>query len=51
MKLTRNAGMLLLGAWLVIHGLESLIGLGFRGLETIMGIVALVAGVLIVLGR
>ena len=51
MKLTRNTGMLLLGIWLIIYGLEPLIGLSFRGLDTIMGIVAVVAGVLIVLGR
>ena len=43
--------MLLLGIWLIVYGLETLIGLSFRGLDTIMGIVAVVAGVVIVLGR
>ena len=43
--------MLLLGIWLIVYGLEALIGLSFSGLGTIMGIVAVVAGVLIMLGR
>ena len=43
--------MLLLGIWLILYGLEGLIGLSFRGLGTIMSIVAIVAGVLIMLGR
>ena len=51
MKFTKNIGMLLLGAWLIVHGLEPLIGLSFAGLETIMGIVAIAAGVMILLGK
>jgi hypothetical protein len=51
MKLTKNLGMLLLGVWLIVHGLEPLINLSFSGLETIMGIVAIAAGALILLGR
>src|SRR3989442_13386334 len=43
MKLTKNLGMLLLGVWLIVHGLEPLINLSFSGLDTIMGIVAIVA--------
>jgi hypothetical protein len=50
-KVTRNTGMLLLGIWLIVYGLEPLIGLSFRGLDTIMAIVAIVAGALIVFGR
>lgn len=51
MRLTKNLGMLLLGIWLIIQGLESLVGLSFRGLGTIEAILALVAGVLVMIGR
>jgi hypothetical protein len=50
-RLTKNLGMLLLGIWLLIQGLEALVGLGFRGLGTIEAVLALVAGILIILGR
>jgi len=51
MKLTKNLGMLLLGVWLIVHGLEPLINLSFSGLHTIMAILAIVAGALIIVGR
>ena len=51
MKLTRNIGMLLLAAWLVLTGLIPLLNLGFSGLATVMAILAIAAGVLIVVGR
>ncbi len=51
MKFTRNIGMLLLGIWLVVMGLRHLINLSFSGLDTIMAIVAIVAGAFIILGR
>src|SRR5438552_1741546 len=51
MRLTKNLGMLLLGIWLLIQGLEALVGLGFRGLGTIGATLALVGGILIILGR
>ena len=51
MKFTRNIGMLLLGIWLVVMGLRHLISLSFSGLDTIMAIVAIVAGAFIILGR
>ncbi|MGH7522030.1 MAG: hypothetical protein ACREMI_12220 [Gemmatimonadales bacterium] len=51
MKLTKNLGMLLLGIWLLIQGLEALVGLSFRGLGTIEAVLALVAGILIVVER
>jgi len=47
----KNLGMFLLGIWLIIHGLESLVGLSFRGLGTIQAILGVVAGILIILGR
>ena len=51
MRLTKNLGMLLLGIWLIIQSLESLVGLSFRGLGTIEAVLAPVAGVLIMVGR
>ena len=37
MRLTKNLGMLLLGIWLTIQGLEGLVGLSFRGLRDYTG--------------
>jgi hypothetical protein len=51
MRLTKNLGMLLLGIWLIVQALEALVGLSFRGLGTLEAILALVAGILIVVGR
>lgn len=51
MKLTRNLGMLLLAAWLILTGVIPLLNLGFSGLGTLMAVLAIAAGVLIVLGR
>jgi hypothetical protein len=51
MKFSRSIGMLLLGAWLIITGLESLLHFGFSGMGTVMAVIATAAGVLIVLGR
>lgn len=51
MKLNRNVGMLLLAVWLVLTGLVPLLNLGFSGLGTVMAILAVAAGVLIIVGR
>ena len=51
MRLTRNIGMLLLAIWLVLTGLIPLLKLSFSGLGTVMAILAIAAGVLIVVGR
>ena len=51
MKVTRNIGMLLLGIWLVLTGLVPFLHLGFSGLSTLMAILALAAGVAILIGR
>ena len=51
MKVTRNVGMLLLAAWLVLTGLIPLLNLSFSGLSTIMAILAIAAVVLILVGR
>ncbi len=49
MQLTRKRGMLVLGVWLVLTGLVPLLHFSFSGLETLLAILAIVAGVLIVL--
>jgi len=51
MKVTRNLGMLLLAVWLVMTGVIPLLNLSFSGLGTVMAILAIAAGVLIVVGR
>jgi len=43
--------MLLLAAWLILTGLIPLLHLSFSGLGTVMYILAIAAGVLIVVGR
>lgn len=51
MKASRNLGMLLLGAWLILTGLQALAHLSFSGLWIIMAVLALGAGILIVVGK
>lgn len=51
MRLTRSIGMVLLGIYLILQGLSDLVDLSFQGLPLLMGILALVTGVLILLGR
>lgn len=51
MRFTQNLGMLLLAIWLILDGLIGLLGLSFSGLPLIMAILAIAAGVLILIGR
>ena len=51
MNLTKNLGMLLLAIWLIVTGLVALLGLSFSGLPLIMAILAIAAGILILIGR
>ena len=51
MKLPKNLGMLLLAVWLILTGLVALFGFKFQGLEIILGILALAAGILLLLQR
>ncbi len=50
-SITKNIGMLLLAIWLILTGVIPLLSLGFAELGTIMAILAIVAGVFILLGR
>jgi hypothetical protein len=51
MKSAGRLGMTLLGVWLILAGLSGLIGLQFAGFLTLQALLALVAGILILLGR
>jgi hypothetical protein len=51
MKLPNNLGMILLAIWLILYGLIALFNLSFQGLSVIMGILAIAAGVLILLNH
>jgi hypothetical protein len=48
---TKNVGMLLLGAWLILTGLIGLVHLSFSGLESLMAVLALGAGLLTIVGK
>ena len=47
----KNIGMVLLGVLLILYGLVEIIGLSFSGLDLLMGVLALVSGILIILKR
>ena len=51
MKLTKNLGMLLLSIWLILYGLIALLKFSFTGLDIIMAILAIAAGIFILIGR
>jgi hypothetical protein len=51
MKITRNIGFLLLAIFLILYGLIALFNLSFSGLGIIMAILAIAAGIFILIGR
>jgi uncharacterized membrane protein HdeD (DUF308 family) len=57
MKLTntlgsRSLGMLLLGVWLILTGLLPLLNMRFSStVPTVLAVIAVIAGILILLGR
>lgn len=51
MRLTKSLGMLLLAIWLIVTGLVPLLSISITGIGTIMAVLAVAAGVLILLGR
>jgi len=50
-RFTKNIGMLLLSIWLILYGLIALFSLSFNGFGIIMGLLAIAAGIFILLGR
>jgi len=51
LKITQRLGFLLLAVFLILLGLVYLIGLNFAGLNPIMGVIAIAAGILILIDR
>jgi hypothetical protein len=49
--LTSNLGFILLAIWLILEGATDIFGLTFNGLNVIKGILAIAAGILILIGR
>jgi len=49
MKFTRNIGFLLLSIWLILSGLRQFVTMG--ELEPILAILAIAAGIFILIGR
>jgi hypothetical protein len=50
MKITKNVGFLLLAIWLILTGLEAFVP-SITGLRQVLEILAIAAGVFILLGR
>ena len=50
MKFTRNIGMLLLAAWLILWGVMAFVP-ALSGLGLVLAILAIAAGIFILLGR
>ena len=51
MRVTKSIAMLLLSIWLILTGLLTLVKFSFTGLDIIMAILAIAAGVFILIGR
>ena len=51
MSRPRSMGMTVLGVWLVAHGVIGLVPMAIPALGVLMALLALVAGVLILMGR
>ena len=51
MRTTKNVGILLLAIWLILTGIVPLLHLSFAGLGLVISILAIVAGILLLVGR
>jgi hypothetical protein len=51
MKFTKNIGMLLLAAFLILSGLQLVFQLTFNHIGTVEGILAIAAGACILIGK
>lgn len=49
--ITKNIGFILLAIWLILWGLIAVLALSFNGLSIVMGVLAIVSGIFILLGR
>lgn len=50
-RLNQNFGLVLAGIWFILTGLLTLVGFSFQGQALVMAVLALVAGILLLLGR
>lgn len=50
-RFRKELGLILLAVWLILTGLVQLLGLSFTGLPVILGLLAVAAGILILIGR
>ncbi len=50
-RIGENWGFLLLAIWLILTGLSRLVSFSFSGFDLIMALLALAAGILILIGR
>lgn len=51
MKLPKNLGMLLLGIWLILTGLLQVVSIRVPAISALLALLAIAAGVFILLGR
>ena len=51
MKFPKNLGMVLLAIWLILQGLAALVSLSFSGLPLLLAVLAIAAGIALLLGR
>lgn len=51
MKLGSNTGMMLLGIWLIVTGLQFFLNINFDAMPTIMAALAVAAGVLLLMNK
>lgn len=50
-RIMKDIGLLVLGLWLIASGLQSVIGLHFNYDHLVLGVLAIAAGVLVMLRR
>jgi hypothetical protein len=51
MRFTSSASSIALAIWLILYGLIALLSLSFEGMHIVMGLLAVLAGVLLLVGR
>jgi hypothetical protein len=51
MAVQKNLGFLLAGVWFILTGLIGILQLSFSGLPIVMGILALAAGICLIINR
>jgi hypothetical protein len=51
LKLTKSVGMLLLGIWLILTGLQQILSVGNPTVNALLPLLAIAAGLLIALNR